>query len=234
MKKTIIVCAVILAIILTGCGVVNNAVVVEKQPITDISAMLSETPMVEVPTVENMSTVVEKNKEQYPFYRVVDVDTFVEYLNSEMPACTFTVQQHNENYFDDYFGVNISEYGYIVGTFEETFDMLVFSISFIDNEIADFSMTVNIPDTMFFDEYKEFVNTVLMEVGISYGLSEGQLVEYEKTFMPFDSYKPNIYGNPESSACYNDDVVALAVIFEGGKDIEFKGVSYYFVSSTLM
>ena len=233
MKKTIIVCAIILAVILTGCGVVTSAVVVENQPIADVSTMPSETPMVEAPNVENMSAVVEKDKEQYPFYRVVDVDTFLKYLESEMSDCTFTVQQKDENYFDDYFGVNISEYGYIVGTFEETFDMLVFSISFIDNEIADFSMTVNIPDTMLFDEYKDFVNTVLMEVGISYGLSEGQLFEYEKTFMTFDSYKPNIYDNPENYACF-DKVVALGVIFDGGKDIEFKGTSYYFVSSTLM
>ncbi len=235
MKKITIVCAVILALVFTGCSFVGKATVIDKTPVSDdVVGMDTEITLNTIPevSVENMS-VVEHKKEDYPFYRVVDVETFVEYLYNKMPSCKFRVEQYSENYFDDYFGMNISEYGCIVGTFDETFDMLMFNVSFVDNKIVDFSMTVNLPDTVFFDEYKEFVNTVFVDLGVTYGMNESELVEFENVYLDFDSYKPNVYGNPENSA-YINNVTALSVIFEGGKDIELNGVSYYFVASTIM
>lgn len=258
MKKTVIVFALILGIIFTGCNVAigekvtasdeiaNDTSIIEVVPTvnepTDIvvAPMVSENSTVEEIVVDRNNNIQDNNqnstsmvKNDYPFYRVVDVATFVEYLENNMPNCSFEIQGYDTNYEDDYFGTFISEYAYIVGTFEESFDFLTFSICFVENEIVDFSVTVNVPNGYVYEDYEKFVTDILFEIGVSYSLTEGQLVEYEKVFTDFDSYEKNIYGNKEMSATF-DDVTALSVIFEGGKDFQFKGVTYFFVTSILM
>ena len=80
-------------------------------------------------------------------------------------------------YFDEYFNMNIQEYSYITGINDDGFEDFGITTAFVDNRLADFSMTVNTKGDFDLYDYQKTVNTVSSLVGYNYGMTKAEVAE---------------------------------------------------------
>ena len=136
------------------------------------------------------------------------------------------------DYFDEYFNMNIQEYSYITGTNTDGFEVFGITTAFVDNRLADFSMTINTKDDFDIYDYKNTVNTVSSLVGYNYGLTKADVEEMVNNFYDFSAYSDNDYGNQEIYFGVSE-ITCVSVIFEGGKDFDYEGTTYYYIISAI-
>lgn len=246
MKKIFAICLLI-SIFCVGCG--QSVVSAEKDvfvsPMVEIfsedvvvpsivetptvDTTVVETPVVDTSVVDTTvvdTTVVDISTiDTVMDFDIFDVDSFISYLKSMYPDLTFDMRYFEENYFDDYFNRDIQQYAYIAGMNNSNFEEISFNIAFVDNKVYDFSMAVN---TNFSEEYL----VPMMEMGKAFGMSEKEISDMLYKLSDFSLYEKNEYGNPQTYFT-STNAVGGCVVFEGGKDFEFNGVTYYFVMTSV-
>jgi hypothetical protein len=136
------------------------------------------------------------------------------------------------DYYDDYFSMDVQESSYIAAMNENGFEVLSIGTVFNENKIIDCSISVNINKEDSFDIYKERIEDFAINTCINYGLSENEMVQTIENLFNFDTYYNNIYNNKENYARFGSNLFT-GVIFEGGKDFQFDGTSYFFVFSSI-
>ena len=226
--KKIFVMLLMISILCTGCG----QAVVSAEKDTFVSPMVEvpseevvlQEDVVVVPVVDTLVStdvdiVVESN------VSISDVDSFVSYLKSMYPNLTFDMRYFEENYFDDYFNRDIQQYAYIAGMNSSDFEEISFNIAFADNKVYDFSMAVN-------GVFSEECLAPMVEMGKTFGMNEKEISDMMYKLNDFSLYEKNEYGNPQTYFT-STNAVGGCVVFEGGKDFAFNGVTYYFVMTSV-
>ena len=105
------------------------------------------------------------------------------------------------------------------------FEEISFNIAFADNKVYDFSMAVN-------GAFSEECLAPMVEMGKTFGMSEKEISDMMYKLNDFSLYEKNEYGNPQTYFT-STNAVGGCVVFEGGKDFAFNGVTYYFVMTSV-
>ena len=144
----------------------------------------------------------------------------------------FKVMHQMNDYFDEYFNLNVQEYAYISGVNKDGFEVFGITTVFVENRLADFSVAINTQNELDIYAYKETMNTVSSLVGFNYGMTKAEVSEIMEQFYDFNAYSDNEYGNQQIAFSVSE-IICVSVIFEGGKDFEYDGTTYYFILSAI-
>lgn len=161
---------------------------------------------------------------------VNNADDICEYLNFVFESAEFDVMHKIENYYDEYFSMDIQEYAYIAGVDADGFEMIGLTSAFVGDKLVDFTASLNTTEKFDIEAYKDTVNTLCSIVGYNLGMSKSEVAEMVAYFYTFEGYIENVYGNLQLEF-ENSNAYCSCVIFEGGKDFEYDGVTYYFIIS---
>ena len=174
----------------------------------------------------------EETKTRIPFNDIKNSESFISYLKQDFSDLTFEIRDKVTDYYDDYFSMDVQESSYIAAMNENGFEVLSIGTVFNENKIIDCSISVNINKEDSFDIYKERIEDLAINTCINNGLSENEMVQTIENLFNFDTYYNNIYNNKENYARFGSNLFT-GVIFEGGKDFQFDGTSYFFVFSSI-
>ena len=210
---------VVVLVFCGGCAEINDTPPeMQETNVTDVSLKLDAS------TFESEMVVIPV-EEVHNYYTIATVDGFVELLNENVNDVDFEVVEYESDYFDEYFGIDVDESAYIVGTCKG-FELYNLSLVIVDDEVYDFTMTVNVENTKEYEDYASEVEYIIFNVLYNFGVSESEFMTFMDNFTDFGSYKKNVYDNPEKMFIVSD-IMGWSVIFEGGKDVQFDGTSYY-------
>lgn len=174
----------------------------------------------------------EETEKSISFDDINNSENLILYLEKDFNDLTFEIRDKITNYFDDYFNMDVQESSYIAAMNENGFEVLSIGTVFDENKIIDCSISVNVEKNDSFNVYKERIEDFAINTCINYGLSENEMVQTIENLFNFDTYYNNIYNNKENYARFGSNLFT-GVIFEGGKDFQFDGTSYFFVFSSI-
>lgn len=195
--------------------------------------------LVEIENVESVILDVNdaNDKVELDTFKIEDTDTQVnpEY-NSILTLCKLLedstnlvvdLEYYEENYFDDYEGIIMDEAGNIVLKDENNFPVLYVYASFIEGKVHNMSVTLNMQENGQVFAYSGLLQDIFKTYLTQNEVSTTGQKEYVNSLMNFDLYELNIYDNLELNILI-EDCYGLGVVFEGGKDLEFEGTTYYY------
>lgn len=174
----------------------------------------------------------EETEKSISFNDIKNSEDLIFYLEKDFNNLIFEIRDKTTDYFDDYFSMNVQESSYISAMNKNGFEVLSIGTVFADDKLIDCSISVNIEKNNSFDVYKERIEDFTAQTCLSYGLSENEMVQTLENLFNFDTYYNNIYNNKENYARFGSNLF-VGVVFEGGKDFQFDGTSYFFVFSSI-
>ena len=234
MKKIIAFILVLVCVIscCVGCGSEN--VEVDETVKTEENVKVDENTSTENIEEETTSEEVkiEDSKDEILVKEVSNAEDVCEYMNFYFESVEFKVAHQMNDYFDEYFNLNVQEYAYITGVNKDGFEVFGITVAFVDNRLADFSVAVNTQNEFDIYDYQGTMNTVTSLVGYNYGMTKAEVAEIMDKFYDFNSYSENEYENKETDFLVSE-ITCVGVIFEGGKDFEYDGTTYYYILSAI-
>ena len=234
MKKIIAFILVLFCVIscCVGCGSEN--VEVDETVKTEENVKVDENTSTENIEEETTSEEVkiEDSKDEILVKEVSNAEDVCDYMNFYFENVEFKVAHQMNDYFDEYFNLNVQEYAYITGVNKDGFEVFGITVAFVDNRLADFSVAVNTQNEFDIYDYQGTMNTVTSLVGYNYGMTKAEVAEIMDKFYNFNSYSENEYGNKETDFLVSE-ITCVGVIFEGGKDFEYDGTTYYYILSAI-
>ena len=174
----------------------------------------------------------EETEKSISFNDIKNSEDLILYLEKDFNDLIFETRDKTTDYFDDYFNMDVQESSYISAMNKNGFEVLSIGTVFVEDKLIDCSISVNVEKNDSFDVYKERIEDFTTQTCLSYGLSENEMVQTLENLFNFDTYYNNIYNNKENYARFGSNLF-VGVIFEGGKDFQFDGTSYFFVFSSI-
>lgn len=188
--------------------------------VADITDNFKEVSELDVSGEEIKNVEVQSNSD---YTSVSTLCTFLE----DRTKLSVDLEYSEKNYYDDYEGITMDEVGSILIKDENNFPIVSVYISFIEGKVHNLSLTFNILESDKLTEYNSLLQDIFRSYLIQNGVSIDGQKKYVSSLLDFDSYELNVYDNLELNILI-EDCYGLGVVFEGGKDFEFEGISYYY------
>ena len=245
MKRFFIFAVLIICVFCTSCGSVSNVNSVKDNEVANTveneNDIITENNIVENNTEKNTEPIeivdaeipIVGNEvvETGPGESIVPIytsDNLFEYLENTQMGVDFVIESQSFDFYDDFYDRQIDEDIFIRGYDDLGFEVFSISMTVADNEVYDFSVCVNVERDKNFRYYKANVEDMFVRVLLANGIPNEKVTDLVNNFFYFDTYSANEYGNLERYFAI-ENKLGLGVIFDGGKDFEFNGTSYYFV-----
>ena len=234
MKKIIAFILVLVCVLSCCAGCASDSVEVDETVKTEENVKVDENTSTE--NTEDKTTSeevkIEDSKDEILVKEVSNAEDVCDYMNFYFENVEFKVAHQMNDYFDEYFNLNVQEYAYITGVNKDGFEVFGITVAFVDNRLADFSVAVNTQNEFDIYDYQGTMNTVTSLVGFNYGMTKAEVAEIMDKFYDFNSYSENEYENKETDFLVSE-ITCVGVIFEGGKDFEYDGTTYYYILSAI-
>lgn len=234
MKKIIALILVLVCVLSCCVGCVSENVEVDETVKTEENVKVDENTSAE--NIEDEATSeevkIEDSKDEILVKEVSNAEDVCDYMNFYFESVEFKVVHQMNDYFDEYFNLNVQEYAYITGVNKDGFEVFGITVAFVDNRLADFSVAVNTQNEFDIYDYQGTMNTVTSLVGYNYGMTKAEVAEIMDKFYDFNSYSENEYENKKTDFIVSE-ITCVGVIFEGGKDFEYDGTTYYYILSAI-
>ena len=214
-----------LCVILVGCS--------QKKIDTEAAKpIIPEETSSDISSFENIQIQTEEIKNKISFYDIKNSQDLVSYLEQDFNSLTFKIKDKIINYFDDYYNMDVQESSCISAIDKDGFEVLTIGTIFVENKLVDCSFSVNIKEEDSFNNYEKQVENIIVQSCINYELTENEIVQVLENILDFNTYSNNFYNNKENYVKFNNNLF-VGVIFEGGKDFQFNGTSYFFSHSSI-
>lgn len=228
MKKIIAFILVLVCVLSCCVGCVSENVEVDEN--VKVNENTSAENIEDEATSEEVK--IEDSKNEILVKEVSNAEDVCDYMNFYFESVEFKVVHQMNDYFDEYFNLNVQEYAYITGVNKDGFEVFGITVAFVDNRLADFSVAVNTQNEFDIYDYQGTMNTVTSLVGYNYGMTKAEVAEIMDKFYDFNSYSENEYENKKTDFIVSE-ITCVGVIFEGGKDFEYDGTTYYYILSAI-
>ena len=237
--KKIIAFLLVIVFIFSFCvGCSNDTPMADEMVKPEVSAPVEDTSSENTSSEDNSKDKFEikdemsSKEEEVLVKEVKNAEDVCEYMNFFFENVEFKVMHQMNDYFDEYFNLNVQEYAYISGVNEDGFEVFGITVAFVDNRLADFSVAINIQNKFDIYDYQDTMNTVTSLVGYNYGMTKVEVAEIMEQFYDFNAYSDNEYGNQQIAFSVSE-ITCVSVVFEGGKDFEYDGTTYYYILSAI-
>lgn len=220
---------IVVAIFMLCVGCSNDTVAEDEKGDVAISTNDVVETIEGVEVTEDTDTSIE-NSTDILVKEVNNAQEICEYLNFMFEAVEFEVKYEVTDYYDDFFSMDVDEYAYISGVNEDAFEMISATVAFVDGKIIDFTLTLNTEDEFDIDKYENTMNIVCSLVGYNLGHTKSEVADIVSNFYDFSKYEANEYGNEQTEFLVNT-TYCVGIVFEGGKDFEYEGTTYYLIIS---